>query len=141
MATSSPFDEQRRALERGFAELPPLPAISPRAAASERIQRALRSTVEQQQRRAGLLAWVRPWGAVAAAILLAVTLNVEDASFDTQIADAYVQDWLAAAETSDEYLATVLNDPWKAPSDLWEDPSEELDDLIDGLDDTLGSEI
>ncbi len=137
----NPFDRQQQTLEAGFDRLPKLPPITPRPTTNLRIKQAITRTATQLQYRRRR-AWRPIAGAVAAAVALFMTLSWPTGGLDhAASAEAEVVEWLAAADTSEDYLANVLSDPWRDPGETWAEPRDELERLLDGLDGTFSGEL
>lgn len=118
------------------------PAVPPPL--RQRVVEAIQATAAQRRRR---LQWRQPLlsvAGVAAALLLALvwhpSLNTPTAGLSVEAADAYVAQWLEAAETSEAQLAALVSEPWRAEPRVYPEADNLFEDVLDGLDTALGAE-
>ena len=136
------FVQLQRRVERDMTLLDGLETVRPSEDCKARMLDALQREATRLRGRRRLARAAQRLAAVAAAVLLVVFLRWPLSSatdMTTLDADAYVSAWVAAADESDDRLATLLSAPWKPVGrETWTDDEAAFDDVLNSLDLSLG---
>ena len=139
---SGPLEKLERTVDREMAILKGLSTPRPSRAAVARVTHSVLVEGRRMRSRAALLGRLSRMGALAAAIVLVLTLTWSTERVplvDSPTADALVlDDWFDALAESNDHIATLMSDGWLVDGlDGEQDDADELQSLFERLEQSM----